>query len=428
MKRDDERRVVVTGMGVITSMGETPEDFSEALVHGRSGIDRWKKVDGSRIYAKIGGDISDFDIKVHLARYGKDYPSELVQRALRLLRDVPLPANGVAAAAMRAYLDSGIDGQVRPERFGHILGGHNLNTWYCIENYLAFDEEPEFTDPMYLPRRLDTHVVSVNSEIFGLKGPAWTVGSACSSGNVAVVTAMDIIRAGRADAMLVTASSETADLVGLQSLALLGALSVESFNDEPQRASRPFDKRREGFVAAGGGAAVILETLAGARRRGAPILGEILGGASSCDASSITKPNVEGQVNALKGALEDAGVNPEDVNYINAHATSTPIGDAVEVQAIKAVFGEHAYKIPINATKSMTGHALTGAGGIELVATLLQMRGGFVHPTINLEDPDPECDLDFVPIVARDHRIDVAVSNGFGFGGLNTTIVVGRAP
>ena len=239
---------------------------------------------------------------------------------------------------------------------------------------------------------------------------------------------MDMIRAGRADAMLVTASSETADLVGLQSLALLGALSVESFNDEPQRASRPFDRRREGFVPAGGCGAVILESLASARRRGAPILGELLGGASTCDASSLTKPNVEGQAAALRGALEDAGVNPEDVNYINAHATSTPIGDVVEVQAIKEVFGDYAYKIPINATKSMTGHALTGAGGIELVAILLQMQGGYVHPTINLEDPDPECDLDFVPNQAREYRIKVAVSNGFGFGGLNTTIVVGRAP
>jgi 3-oxoacyl-(acyl-carrier-protein) synthase len=228
--------------------------------------------------------------------------------------------------------------------------------------------------------------------------------------------------------MLVTATVENPEIVGLQSLALLGALSIDSFNDEPWRASRPFDKRREGFVPGAGGGAVILETLAGARRRGAPILAEILGAGSSCDGSNLTKPNVDGQVYAMRAALEDAGVAPEQVNYINAHATSTPIGDVVEVQAIKQVLGKHAYKIPVNATKSMTGHALTGAGLVELVATIVQMQNKVLHPTINLEEPDPECDLDFVPNQAREYRLDIALSNGFGFGGLNTCLVIGRAP
>jgi 3-oxoacyl-(acyl-carrier-protein) synthase len=428
MNRDDDRRVVVTGMGVITPIGEIPEDFFNSLVQGRSAITHWTMFDTSRIYCKIGGDLPNWELATHLRKYGKEYPAELVQRALRLLRDIPKPAQLVAASALRAYTSAGLPDHIRPERFGHILGGHNLNTWYAIENFKVFDEEPEFTDPLYLPRRLDTHVVSVNSEILGLKGPAWNVGSACASGNVAVATALDLIRAGRADAMLVTSTVEAAEIVGLQSLALLGALSIDSFNDEPWRASRPFDKRREGFVPAVGGGAVILETLAGARRRGAPILAEILGAGSSCDASSITKPNVEGQVYAISTALEDAGVNPEQVQYINAHATSTPIGDIVEVQAIKNVFGEYAYNIPINATKSMTGHPLTGAGLVELVATITQMQHNVLHPTINLEDPDPECDLDFVPNQAREHKFDVALSNGFGFGGLNTTLVIGRAP
>ncbi len=428
MNRDDDRRVVVTGMGVITPIGQEPTEFYHSLIKGRSAITRWRNIDDSQIYSKIGGDLGEFDIKAHFERYGKDYPPRLVERTLRLLRDIPIPANIVAASALRAYLSAGLPDGVRPERFGHILGGHNLNTWYCIENFKTFSEEPEYTDPMYLPRRLDTHVLGVNSEILDLKGPGWTVGSACASGNVAILTALDILRAGRADAMMVTATNETADLVALQSLALLGALSTETFNDEPWRASRPFDVRREGFVPGVGAGAVVLETLASARQRGAPILAEILGGSASCDASSLTKPHVDGQVRAIRGALEDAGVNPEQIEYINAHATSTPIGDAVEVQAIKTVFGERAYHIPVNATKSMTGHPLTGAGVVELVAIILQMRNNVLHPTINQEEPDPECDLDFVPNQAREYRFNIAMSNGFGFGGLNTTIVVGRGP
>jgi 3-oxoacyl-(acyl-carrier-protein) synthase len=428
MNRDDERRVVVTGMGVITPIGETPEEFIHSLVKGRSAITWLTTVDVSRIYCKIGGDLPNWNLKAHLEKYGKEYPRELVERTLRHLRDVPRPAQVVAASALQAYSSAGFPDRIQRERFGHILGGHNLNTWYAIENFKVFDEEPEFTDPLYLPRRLDTHVVSVNSEILNLKGPAWNVGSACASGNVAVATAMDLIRAGRADAMLVTAVVEEAEIVGMQSLALLGALAIDSFNDEPWRASRPFDKRREGFVPGAGGGAVILETLAGARRRGAPILAEILGAASTCDASNLTKPNLDGQVYAIRAALEDAQVTPEQVEYINAHATSTPVGDLVEVQAIKQVFGERAYKIPVNATKSMTGHPLTGAGLVELVAVIEQMRNNVLHPTINLEEPDPECDLDFVPNEARDYHFDVSLSNGFGFGGLNTTLVIGRAP
>ena len=415
-------------MGVLTPIGEEPTEFYNSLINGRSAIARWTMFDSSRIYCKIGGDLPNWEIKRHLENYGKDYPAQLVQRTLHLLRDVPRPAHLVAATALRAYTSAGLPDGIRPERFGHILGGHNLNTWYAIENFKIFDEEPEFTDPMYLPRRLDTHVLGVNSEILNLKGPAWTVGAACASGNVALFTAVDLIRAGRADAMMVTSTVESAEIVGLQSLALLGALSVDSFNDEPWRASRPFDKKREGLVPGVGGGAVILETLAGARRRGAPILAEILGGGSSSDASSLTRPDMDGMARAMKSALEDAGINPEQVKYINAHATSTPLGDLAEVQAIKAVFGDYAYHIPINATKSMTGHPLTGAGVIELVATIMQMRNHVLHPTINQEEPDPECDLDFVPNQAREYRFDIGLSNGFGFGGLNTAIVVGQAP
>jgi 3-oxoacyl-(acyl-carrier-protein) synthase len=228
------------------------------------------------------------------------------------------------------------------------------------------------------------------------------------------------------DAVMVTGASNDLDPPSLHSWVIIEALAFRSFNDEPERASRPFDALREGFVPSQGAAAVVLETLHGARGRGARIRAEILGAAAASDASRLTKPDRNGQVRAMRGALDDARVRPEEVDYVNAHATSTPLGDAVEVAALKEVLGEHAYRVPVNATKSMLGHCLSSAGLVELVATVLQMENGVLHPTINQERKDPELDLDFVPNQARPARIDVAISNGFGFGGLNSCIVVGR--
>ncbi len=273
---------------------------------------------------------------------------------------------------------------------------------------------------------LDTDVLSVSSELLNLKGPSFTVGGACASGNLALLCGLDLLRAGRADRVLVTGGAGILEPVGLQSWALVEALSTRSFNDEPQRASRPWDVRREGFVPAMGAGAVVLETWEAARARGAHIYAELLGGASASDASRLPKPNAEGQARAMRLALDDAQVAPEEVSYINAHATSTVVGDIVEVQAIKEVFGAHAHRIPVNATKSMIGHCLTSAGVVEMVATLLQMEHGFVHPTINLDEPDAGLDLDFVPHEARPYRIGIAMSNSFGFGGLNLSVVVGR--
>ena len=425
--RDDERRVVVTGMGVVTAIGETLTEYRDSLQAGRSGITRWKQMDG-RIYSRIGGDLSDFDLKAHLARVGADYPPDLVEQALRLLRATPLSGRLTAAADLQAFLDAGLDrSPYDPEQFGHVLAGHNLSTRYVYDNVLTLQEEPEFIDPLYGLMFLDTDVLSVGSELLGLKGPSFTVGGACASGNVALLMALDLLRAGRAEAVLVSGGSVALDPVVLQSWAIMDAISVRSFNDEPWRASRPFDARREGFVPAEGAGAVVLETLAGARRRGARIHAELLGGASASDASRLPKPNIEGQVRAMRLALQDAQVAPEQVNYINAHATSTVLGDVVEVQAIKELFGAHACRIPVNATKSLLGHCLTSAGLVELIATVLQMEYGFLHPTLNLEEPEPGLDLDFVPHQARPYQIEVALSNAFGFGGLNTCIVVGRA-
>jgi 3-oxoacyl-(acyl-carrier-protein) synthase len=428
VRQDDDSRVVVTGLGIVCTIGENLVEYRDSLMAGRSGITRWKRLD-ERCLSKVGGDLSDFDLRAHVARVGSAYPSALVERANQVLRATPLMGRITAAAALQAYVDSGMpDAHVEPERVAHVLGGHNLSMDYFVQNVLEFDREPDYIDPLLGLVVWDTDILGKVGELLTVKGPNYTVGNACSSGNVALLNAADLLRAGRADAVVVTAASQEVDPVVLQGWALVDALVWRSFADEPARASRPWDVRRDGFVPSEGAGAVILETLAAARARGAHIYGEVLGGVMTCDATRSPKPLVEGQVRVMASALKDANVAPDQVNYINAHATSTVVGDIVETQAIKEVFGQHAYRIPVNSTKSMLGHCLTGASMVEFVATLVQIEHGFVHPTINLEEPEPGLDLDFVPGAARQHRIDVAIVNSFGFGGLNACVVVGRAP
>jgi len=421
-----ERRVVVTGMGIVTANGETVSEFLDSLMAGRSGITRWKHY-SDRIASKIGGDMSEFELSAHLERVGKHYPAHLKESAKVILRATPLAQNLAVAAALQAYIDAGLpDPSLPPERFGHILGGTNFTSNYILQNVNTFNEEPDYIEPLYGVMALDTDVLARVCDLLTLKGPSWTVGNACGSANIALITGMDLIRSRRANAVVVTASAMLDPLI-LHSWAMLGALSTESFNDEPQRASRPFDRRREGFVPSEGSGAVVLETLSSARARGARIYAEILGGGSASDATRQISPLQEGQIRAMRAALEDARINPEQVDYVNAHATSTPLGDPVEISAVKAVLGQHAYDIPVNSTKSMTGHPLSAAALVELVAVILQMENQFVHPTINLEEPDEELDLDFVPNQAREYKTRIAMSNSFGFGGLNSSLIIQHA-
>lgn len=427
MDRPPEQRVVITGRGAVTALADSVPEFWSGLVAGRSGITNWKRMD-ERVACRVAGDMTGFDLDEHLGRVGAGYPAELIKNAKRLLRVTPPSGRLTATAALQAYLDAGLDTfTTGSERTGHVLAGQNLNTPNIIENYRTFDEEPEFIDPLFGMVCLDTDVVGVVGELLGLRGPGFMVAGACASGNLAVLSAMDMIRAGRADSVVVTGGSISMDPMVVHSWVMIDALTYRSFNDDPTRASRPFDSRREGFVPSEGAAAVVIESLASARRRGATVYAEILGGAAASDASRQTRPHQDGQERAMRLALDDARVRVEQVDYVNAHATSTPLGDAVEIAALKSVLGEQAYRTPVNATKSMIGHSLTSAGVIELVATTLQMNHGVLHPTINQEEPDPRLGLDFVPNEAREHHVDVAISNSFGFGGINSCLVVGRS-
>jgi 3-oxoacyl-(acyl-carrier-protein) synthase len=425
--RGDRQRVVITGMGVVSVLGDSPEAFHASLVAGRSGITRWKRPRDARHYSRIGGDLSDFDIAAYFDRHPGKYSADLAARCVSLMRAAPRVGRLVAASALQAWSDARLPDDIAPSRIGHALGGHNLNMGYIVENSLTFhQDEPDYIEPLYGLHCLDTDVLAATSELVGLKGPIFTVGGACASGNLALIAAVDLLRAGRAHAMLVTGAPIELEPVGLHSWAMLDAISTRSFNDAPERASRPFDSLREGFVPSEGAGAFILETLVSARARGAHIHAELLGASASSDASRLTRPDRDGQCRAMCSALDDAGISPDDVDYINAHATSTPLGDAVEVAAIKASLGSRAHRIPVNSTKSMVGHCLSAAGVVELVATIMQMSHGVVHPTINQERPDPSLDLDFVPNHAREATIDVAMSNSFGFGGINSSVIVGR--
>lgn len=424
--RPDEARTVVTGLGVMSGLGHDVETFWAGLIAGRSAIRRWRDKD-PRIASKIGGDQSDFALPAYLATVRAAAPDR-VDTLPRLVRGTSVGTQLTACAALQAYVDAGADAGIDPDRFGHLCAGQNLSLGYFADNLAAFEEHPDDIEPLLGMIALDTDLVGVVNELLTLRGPNALIGGACASGNLALVSAIDLIRAGRADAVVVTGAAASFHAMILHAWAMIEATTFKSFDDAPERASRPFDALREGFAPSEAAAAVVIESLASARRRGATVRAELLGGATTSDACRLPKPHREGQVAAMRLAMADAGVEAHQIDYVNAHATSTPLGDAVEVAAIREALGERARQIPVNATKSMTGHSLTSAAVVELVATVLQIERSVVHPTINQEVADPELDLDFVPNVARPHRIGVALSNSFGFGGINACVAVGRAP
>jgi 3-oxoacyl-(acyl-carrier-protein) synthase len=396
--------------------------LTEGLLAGRSGVGRWRDLD-ARVACRVGGDLSDFDFTTYLAAT-PDVDPELARRARRLLRDTPLAAPLTAAAALEAFRAAGDLAGCQSHRTAHVLGGHNLQLRYQFDNTLTFMDEPEFVAPLFGIKALDTDVLAVVCELLELRGPAMTVGAACASGNAALLAGGDLIRAGRADVVLVTGAAMALDPVWLQGWVILDAVAYASFGDEPWRASRPFDRRREGFVPSQGAAAVVLERADHAERRGADILAYLAGAASTSAATRSTRPELVSQLAAMRGALDDAGLGVSDVDYVNAHATSTPLGDRVEAEALRELLGPRVGDVPVNATKSMLGHCLTSASVLEAVAVVGQMRAGRLHPNLNLDEPEEELGLRLVGKEAEAHVAHVALSNAFGFGGINCCVVL----
>ncbi len=400
-------RVVITGLGAITPLGLTVTDFWQGLINGKSGVGQLTLFDTTAYPIKIAAEVKGFQ--------PADYMDP--KRADRTGRCTHL---GIAATKM-AMKSAGLDmSQEKPERVGVVIATSGMMA-SLIDYAEVIKTRPTRVDPLLINKIAPSMVPCQIGLEIGAKGPNTSINSACASGSDAVGTALNHLRLGHADVILAGGAETTISQMAIASLGRLGALSRET---NPQKASRPFDLKRDGFVYGEGAGILVLETLEHAQKRGAPILAELAGAGWSYDAYNDTAPDAEQQAVAMKMALQDAGISPEEVDYINAHGTSTKLNDAAETKAIKIVFGDRAYKIPISSNKSMIGHLACSAGAVEAVAAVMTVKEGIVPPTINYETPDPDCDLDYVPNVARRQRVDVCLSNSFGMGGQNCSIAI----
>jgi len=414
------KRVAITGMSITTPLGDTLDGFLDALMAGRSALSHWKAFSTEHVYSKVGGDLSHYDVAGAVAALEAHIPADVHKRLRKLAARVPWTTRLSMLLAVKGWLDAGLfEQRLDEDRLAVIVAGHNLNALYQYESRLRFQEEPDFIDGMTSLYSLDTDHAGCVSEVLQARGPICTVGAACASGNVSLRAAIDEIRHHGAQAVVVVGAVLEFAPVDVHAMALMGAITYESFNDQPQRASRPYDTAREGFVPAHGGAALILEDLDAARARGARIYAEVLGAAANSDGNHLPQPSQEGQRRVMTRLLAECGVKPEEVDYINAHATSTPLGDLTELRSIKQVFGDHAYRLKINAAKSMLGHTCWAAPAVETVAAVLQMRAGRLHQSINIDDLDPEVDLDVCREGPVQHRVRTLMKNSFGFGGIN---------
>ncbi len=405
-------RVVITGLGVITSVGTGKDEFWQSLCSGKSGITRITSFDASRFTTQIASEVKNFDPTLYVSRKEVRHMDRFVQFAV--------------AGSVIAMKDAGIEVEKSdPERIGVLIGsGIGGIATLEREHTVLMEKGPDRISPFLIPMLIVNMASGCVSMIFGVKGPNTAVATACATGTNAIGDAFKIIQRGDADVMIAGGTEAAITPLGVGGFCAARALSRR--NDEPQKASRPFDKMRDGFIMGEGSGIVILERLEHAQKRGAHIYGEVIGYGITGDAHHMTAPDPDGRqaTRAIVLALKDAQIKPRDVGHINAHGTSTLLNDKCETMAVKTVFGDHAYKIPISGTKSMTGHLLGAAGAIEVVATVLALEKGIAPPTINQENPDPDCDLDYVPNKAREMKAEIALSNSFAFGGHNATIVV----
>ncbi|MFH2134075.1 MAG: beta-ketoacyl-ACP synthase II [Pseudomonadota bacterium] len=404
-----KRRVVVTGLGAFTPVGNGVAATWQNIVAGKSGITRITQFDPSALASQIAGEVKDFDVTQFIP----------AQEARRMDRFIHLGM----AAGIEAFKDSGIEvTEANADRIGVCVSsgiGGLPNIEQTQNDYLAAG--PRKISPFFIAGTIINMISGNLSIMFGLRGPNFAVVSACTTGTHSIGEAMRMIQYGDADVMLAGGAEATICQLAVGGFAASRALSTR--NDDPATASRPWDKERDGFVMGEGAGVLVLEEYEHAKARGAKIYAEVAGYGMSADAYHITAPNMDGPKRSMQNALRDAGINASDVQYVNAHGTSTPLGDKNESEAIKAAFGDHAKNLVVNSTKSMTGHLLGGAGGIESLFCVLAIHNQVSPPTINIFEQDPECDLDYCANTAREMKIDVAVNNNFGFGGTNGTLV-----
>jgi 3-oxoacyl-[acyl-carrier-protein] synthase II len=413
------RRVVITGTGLVTALGTGVEKNWQAMLAGKPGVGPITRFDASGIDARIAAEVKDF------------VPEDWIEK--REVRRMDLYAQFALAASEMAMRESGLPigpdkpGGYEPEKVGVIIGSGIGGLGSLEEQHKrALEKGFDRLSPFFILQMIINMAPGLVTIRYGAKGPNWSPVSACSTSAHAIGEAAKSIRIGETDAMIAGGAEAAITPLGIGGFAAMKALSTR--NDDPTHASRPFDKDRDGFVEGEGAGVVVLEELEHARRRGANILAELVGYGANSDAHHVTAPapDGEGAARSMRLALEDARLNPRDIGYLNAHGTSTPYNDANETRAIKTVFGAHAKKLMISSTKSMTGHMLGAAGGAEAVVGVLALTRGVLPPTINYTTPDPECDLDYVPNTAREVRVDAVMSNSFGFGGTNAVLILKR--
>ncbi|BAS29216.1 beta-ketoacyl-ACP synthase II [Limnochorda pilosa] len=405
------RRVVVTGVGAVTPVGNDAETTWRSLLEGRSGIGPIRSFDARGLPVRIAGEVKDFDPEAVMERKVARRTARFAQLAVAAGREA-LERSGLILTAETAT------------GTGVILGTAGGLFASGYQERLLQERGAHRVDPLFVARAAAHMAAARVGRVLGLRGPNTTVNSACASGLDAIGQAFNWIRTGQADVVLAGGSESVMHPVGVASMAITGALSQR--NHEPERASRPFDRERDGFVLAEGAGLLVLESEEHALRRGAPMLAEVLGTGWSFDAADDTAPDASGQALAMRRALDDAGLAPEAIQWVKAHGTSTPLNDRTETAALKQVFGGHARKLAISSVKSMIGHTASASGGVEAVAAVMALRDQTAPPTINYENPDPECDLDYVPNVARPMAIEALLANAFGLGGQNASLVLAR--
>lgn len=407
-----KRRVVVTGLGAVSPLGIDVSSSWAGLIAGQSGISRISKFDASAFSSQIAGEVKGFDATLHIPAKDARRMDTFIQYGL--------------VAGLEAFRDSGIEVSVaNEERIGVSIGSGIGGLGLIEDTQDIYDEGgPRKVSPFFIPGTIINMISGNLSIMLGLKGPNIAIVTACTTGTHAIGNAARMIAYGDADIMI--AGGAEAAITPLSVAGFASARALSTRNDDPATASRPWDKGRDGFVIGEGSGVLVLEEYEAAKRRGAKIYAELVGFGMSADAYHMTAPSMDGPYRAMKNAMRDAGISPEQVQFINAHGTSTPLGDANETLAIKAAFGSHAKQLVVNSTKSMTGHLLGGAGGLESVFTVLSIHHQVSPPTINIFEQDPDCDLDYCANVARDIRIDFALKNNFGFGGTNGSLVFAK--
>lgn len=407
-------RAVVTGLGVVSPIGNSVGEAWENMLAGKSGVGHVTRFDTANYTTKIAGEVRNFD------------PSQFIDK--KELRRMDLAEQYALVASELGIRDSGLDlATLDLERAGVVIGsGIGGITTFEQQHSTLVTSGPGRVSPFFIPMMIIDMCAGLVSMRFGFKGPNYATVSACASSAHAIADAFRCVQRGEADVMIAGGAEATITPTSMAGFCQARAMSTR--NDEPEKASRPFDKGRDGFVMGEGSAILIIESLEHAQKRGARIYGEILGAGMTADAYHMTAPHPDGDgaARAMKMAIKDAGLSPNQISYINTHGTATDLGDIAETRAIKSVLGESAYKTPCNSTKSLAGHLLGAAGAIEMVACFKSIETGWIHPTINLDEPDPECDLDYVPNQKRQHQVNYAVSNSFGFGGHNVSLVAGK--